>query len=137
MLLLAPDQRRTLNDVLVEAFDLPDLTTLVRYNLPHRLDVLVDTHRGLAAVVFDLVEAIDRRGELEPLLRGAVLARPNHAALAALCRRIAPQVFDPVDTAGLVSRVTGGLQARAGGKDSVAVWGTVGGFRAILKGGGR
>ena len=88
---LTPEQRQELHDALLDAFDIGGLTELVRYHLTHRLDVLVNTAASLDTIVFNLLEALDQRGELEPLLRGAVqrgrITRGCWQSAAALPRR--------------------------------------------------
>jgi hypothetical protein len=128
---LSPDQWQSLRDGLVDAFNRADLAELVRFNLPYRIDLLVDDQRELKKVVLDLMEALNQRGEMESLLRGVVKARPNNQPLIALCRAIAPQVFAPVDTRGLVNQVTVGLQALTDAKDE-RVAARIGEFRAIF-----
>ncbi len=129
---LSPDQWQSLRDGLVDAFNRADLAELVRFNLPYRIDLLVDDQRELKAVVLDLMEALNQRGEMESLLRGVVKARPNNQPLIALCRAIAPQVFAPVDTRGLVNQVTVGLQALTDAKDD-RVAAKIGEFQAIFR----
>ena len=133
MIQLTPEERQALHDGLVDAFDRDGLFELVRFNLPYRLDVLVNPQKALDAVVFDLMEAVDQRGELESLLRGAVRARPNNEPLVALCRTIAPQVFTPVDTRGLITQVTAGLEALTEMTAAPEVWAKVGESQAIFR----
>ena len=133
MIQLTPEERQALHDSLVDAFDRDGLFELVRFNLPYRLDALVDPQKALDAVVLDLMEAVDQRGELESLLRGAVRARPKNEPLVALCRTIAPQVFTPVDTRGLISQVTAGLEALTEMTAAPEVWAKVGESQAIFR----
>ena len=133
MIQLTPVQWQALHDGLVDAFDRDGLAELVRFNLPYRLDVLVNAQKALEAVVFDLMEALDQRGELESLLRGAVKARPKNEPLIALCRTVAPQVFTPVDTRGLITQVTAGLEALTDLSAAPEVWAKVGESQAIFR----
>ena len=133
MIELTPQQRQALRDGLVDAFDRDGLTELVRFNSSYRLDVLVNDQRRMDKVVFDLMEALDQRGELDSLLRGVVKARPNKPTLVELCRTIDPQVFAPVDTRGLITQVTVGLQALTDMKGGPEVWAKVGESQAIFR----
>jgi hypothetical protein len=133
MIELTPEQWQALRDILAAIFDRAGLAELVRFNFPYRLDVLVDETKPLAAVILDLMEALEQRGELEALLRGAVKARPKSEPLIALCRTVAPQVFTPVDTRGLITQVTVGLEALTDLKAAPEVWAKVGESQAIFR----
>ena len=130
---LTPQQWERLRDALVETFAREDLAELVRFNLPYRLDAIVNDQQDLKAVVFELIQDLDRKGELETLLRGVVRARPNKVELMALCREIAPGAFESPDTRALVTQVAGGIRALADLKDTPAVWSKVGEFQAIFR----
>lgn len=111
MLRIPNEHWKRICDILADAFLRPDLEMLVRFNLPHRLDLLVDVAQPLDVVVFKLWEKCDQRGETEALLRGAVKARPGREDLIAFCKEQAPQVFAAADVAALVGQVEGGLYA--------------------------
>jgi len=87
-----------------------------------------------ATVVLELIDALLRRGELVALLRGVLKMRPNKAEVTELVRSIAPEAFVPVNTAGLVGRVTQGLDKLADSSLDASVWGLVGEFRADFRG---
>jgi Effector-associated domain 1 len=77
-------QVRALRDALCEAFTPETLRQMLRTELDRRLEVLTPPG-DFQAVVFDLIEAADREGWAEDLVRGARRANPNNPALLRFC----------------------------------------------------
>ena len=133
MLRIAATHWSELIAIFCDAFTLSDLEMLARFNLSHRLEEMVNTKEGLTTVCFKLIEKCDQRGETEPLLRGALKARPGRDDLRLYCERHARDVFSAPNVAALVSKVESGLYQLVAARHDPSLgipWGT---FRATFE----
>jgi hypothetical protein len=92
---LTGEQAEALRDTLCAAFTLDTLKELVRFKLGERLPNIVDVHRGLAEVAFNLIEWTEQHGRTEVLIQEMYRARPQHERVLEYCRKHAPFVFEP------------------------------------------
>lgn len=82
-------ERRRLCDALLQAFGTrDDLEMLVSFNLDLRLGDIVSRESSLAQTVFEMVEALEMRGQTAALLRAALKERPQNPALAAVASEL-------------------------------------------------
>jgi hypothetical protein len=130
---LTPDEFQQLHAVLLGAFaDATELQMLVRFNYPPEISKLVDWQRSLEEVVAQLLTRLEARGDLEPLVRGMVKARPKKDEVVAFCRAHCPEAFEERDAAVLVGRVTGGLQSLIAALKDPGVRLAIGAFQADI-----
>jgi hypothetical protein len=113
--MLSPSQQADLQAVVVDAFNVDDLTQFSRYRLGQRLDVLVNPNQGLAAVVFALIQQVESRGWTQEFMRGIYEERKENPAVVQFCQANAPFVFTPRTSTNELARTVGtGLAAVAG-----------------------
>src|SRR4051794_15894520 len=88
-----PEQFQELHAALLAAFDKADLQMLVRFNYPLQVAQSVDWAQPLDVVVLQLVGELEQRGDLEPLIRGMLKARPKKDEVVRFCTNHFPQAF--------------------------------------------
>jgi hypothetical protein len=108
---LTPQQFQELHTALLAAFDKADLQMLVRFNYPPAFLKNIDWEQPLDAVVTQVLNKLEERGDLDPLIRGMLQARPKKDKIVRFCQNYFPQAFQAPAQALLISDVTGGLTA--------------------------
>src|SRR5436190_1409411 len=108
---LTPPQFQQLHAALLAAFDAQELSLLLRFTYPPELSRSVNWNQALDAVVTQLLNVLDERGDVEPLIRGMLQARPQKAEVVTFCREHFPRSFQAAVPTELVAGVTGGLTA--------------------------
>jgi hypothetical protein len=111
---LTSQQYEELTQVLSAAFDHDSLEQMVQFKLGKELFALVPREKGLNTVAFELIQAAEREGWTEALIRGAYISRPKNAKLAAFVEAHWPAAKKPREATQDVEAVQRGLQALAG-----------------------
>jgi hypothetical protein len=114
------------------SFDEGDLPRLVRYHYPLEVGKSIDWQQSLEVVANQLLNKLELRGDLEPLLRGMLQARPKKDEVLRFCRNHFPEGFQTPGQADLVTRVAGGLTTVIGALSNPKVRLTMGRFRADI-----
>src|SRR5262245_137793 len=78
---LTSEQVEELQSAILDAYDQPELTRLVRVHLQVDLRNLVPTESAFAGVVFELIGALQRRGVLHRLIVAMENDRPENIAV--------------------------------------------------------
>src|SRR5438477_12113932 len=92
---LSAPQLEALKKLVVDVFDRAELEQLTGDRLGQRLDVIVPLDKAFDAVVFDLIEVVERRGWTEELVRGVYEERKDKPEVRQFCEVNAPFVFTP------------------------------------------
>jgi hypothetical protein len=95
MAMFSPHQLEQLHAAVLGAFDQAELEQLCRFKLGQTLNVIVNTARPFTAVVFDLLDLVERRGWTEEFVRGVYEARRDNPAVVQFCQAHATLVFTP------------------------------------------
>src|SRR6266545_1415885 len=130
---LTPAEFEELHHALLVAFDDTDLPMLVRFHYPPEVTKIVDWKQPLDADVTQLLSKLQERGDLEPLIRGMVQARPHKQEVVRFCEAHFQEAFQPRAAGELVTRVTGGLSALIGALTDPGVRLTLGRFQADIR----
>jgi hypothetical protein len=101
---LTGNQWEHLVKALVDGFDRQELERLMAFRLNERLGNIVDVSAPLDVIVFRLLEWAELRGRTEELVRAAVQARPNDAALRAVAEEYRGD-RDPMSAPDLTKRL--------------------------------
>lgn len=80
--------------LIAEAFGRSDLKQLVKINLDINLDELVDLESNRSTLVFELLEALEQRGNTPLFLHHVVKARPARHDIRAAVERYCPQALE-------------------------------------------
>jgi hypothetical protein len=111
---LSPTQLLALKTLVVGVFTQPEFEQLTLKWLGQRLDVIASLNQPFDAVVFDVVNFVDRQGATEEFVRGVYEERKGKAEVVQFCQANYPLVFTPrASNTDLAQAVSKGLAAVA------------------------
>jgi len=118
-------QLKELHAAILSGFDINELIQIVRFEMGDDLKSMVAVDKGLDAVVFLLLEKIEKRGTTDVLAAAVCKARPSNPLIRAYAEKYLASAVASRSPAAMAAEVTAVLQSVADGAQVPGVDGKV------------